>query len=104
MKASEIEIEFINTDYSPALTERCKLSDLKALERAQDKEITLISAWIDPKHQIPQEDKKLIFKLKNNDKRMGTFMLKDQWDRPNIFCDGAFHQLESVKGYYYVID
>ncbi len=38
MKASEIEIEFINFDYSPALTERCKLNDLKALERAQDKE------------------------------------------------------------------
>lgn len=101
MKASEIEIEFINFDYSPALTERCKLSDLKALERAQDKEITLICApqkWIDQNIQMPKHNDKILFIVKD-EVRLGVFLQYDQWNRENIFCDGAFHFTDKVKGW-----
>nr|WP_298658914.1 hypothetical protein [uncultured Flavobacterium sp.] len=58
--------------------------------------------WLLPKDELPVENRKIIFKLKGNDIRMGIFLVKDQWDRPNRFCDGAFHEAENVEGWFYV--
>jgi len=58
--------------------------------------------WLLPKDEMPVENRKIIFKLKGNDIRMGIFLVKDQWDRPNRFCDGAFHEAENIEGWFYV--
>ncbi len=55
--------------------------------------------WITDR--LPLHDEKVIFYLKGNDMRMGIFLEKDQWDRPNRFCDGAFHEAENVLGWIY---
>lgn len=60
--------------------------------------------WKDPSAEKPQPNKQLLFKLKNNDRRFGVFLEKDQFDRDNMFCDGSFHKIESVKGWMYVPD
>jgi len=64
--------------------------------------LAIETKWLLPKYELPTENKKIIFKLKNNDIRMGIFLVKDQWDRPNRFCDGAFHEAENIEGWFYV--
>ena len=61
-----------------------------------------IQTWISPLIEKPDVTRKVVFKLKNNDIRFGNFFIKDQWDRENMFCDGSFHELETVEGWMYV--
>jgi len=61
-----------------------------------------VANWILPKDEMPVENRKVIFKVGENDIRMGSFLVKDQWDRPNMFCDGSFHKAENVEGWFYV--
>lgn len=63
-----------------------------------------IQTWINPNKEKPNSTKKIIFKLRNNDRRFGVFLPKDQFDRENMFCDGSFHKLETVEGWMYVPD
>lgn len=58
--------------------------------------------WISVKDRLP-EHKQLVLYAANTTIQgfkqvvtSGIFLAKDQWDRPNVFCDGAFHGLEWV--------
>lgn len=50
----------------------------------------------------PQEKRKLLFVVGNNDIRLGNFLNQDQWGRKFMFCDGSFFNIESVKKWAYV--
>ena len=56
--------------------------------------------FVSPKDRLPDENQKVLFKLKSNDIRLGIFLKQDEWQRPNMFCDGAFHQSDNVTGWF----
>jgi len=63
-----------------------------------------IQTWISPLEQKPEDAKTILFKLKNNEKRFGYFLRKDQFERDNMFCDGAFFSMDEVIGWMYAPD
>jgi len=79
-----------------------KINELLEIEKQQPGQFN--PKWIAVNDGLPKENKKIIFKLKGNDVRMGMFLLKDEWGRPNVFCDGAFHEVGSVKEWFYLPD
>lgn len=50
----------------------------------------------------PEEKRKVLFIVGNNDVRLGKFLKKDQWERSNMFCDGSFFNIEQVVKWAYV--
>lgn len=66
--------------------------------------LVLETKWISPIEKKPIETRSVIFKLKGNDIRIGIFLVKDQFNRENMFCDGSFHKLETVIGWMYAPD
>lgn len=57
------------------------------------------SRWIPVTERLPEHNQQVIFKLKDNSIRLGRFLKNDQWESPNMFCDGSFHHLEDIKGW-----
>lgn len=101
MKATEIEIEFINTDYNPPLKQRCKLADITPslpIIIGNNADVTIVPKWIDQKTQMPKHNDRVLFIVKG-EVRLGVFLQYDQWNRENMFCDGAFHFTDKVEGW-----
>jgi len=58
------------------------------------------TTFVSPANRLPNENEKVLFKIKSNDIRLGVFMKRDEWGRPNMFCDGSFHQSNNVSGWF----
>lgn len=54
--------------------------------------------WISPNTQMPKNNDKILF-VTNNEERLGVFLESDQWDRKNMFCDGAYHFTDDIQGW-----
>ena len=101
MKASEIKIEFINTDCIPPLRQICSLENIKyslPIILANNADVNVIIPWKSPSVELPKHNDEVLFIVKDK-VRLGVFLRYDQWNRENIFCDGAFFFKDDVKGW-----
>lgn len=53
--------------------------------------------WINSEEQLPKADQQILFMVSETEMRKGVFLEKDQFDRFNMFCDGAFFHKSKVK-------
>lgn len=61
-----------------------------------------IPRWIPVEERLPEDESRVLFYVGSElFPRSGSFFEKDQWDRRNMFCDGAFHKIESVSFWTY---
>lgn len=66
------------------------------LEAMQEYASQFKPKWVDRLESLPSDNQKILFQLSNKEIRLGTFLSVDQWNRPNMFCDGAFHHAPHV--------
>ena len=49
------------------------------------------AGWVSCEERLPNHNEQILFIIKNRSQmRKGVFLNRDQWERPNMFCDGAF--------------
>ena len=56
--------------------------------------------WISVKDQLPKDGQEILFYTQGystNVMRLGGFVEKDQWDRPNMFIGDGFFHVENVS-------
>jgi hypothetical protein len=57
-------------------------------------------AWILADDRLPEDYERVLFFTRGfstNEMRLGIFLAKDQWDRSQMFCDGAFFPVKNIS-------
>lgn len=85
---NEINLEAILEDFAYEVLENT--------EEFLSVEVVNTEGWISPEIKLPEANQKVLFMVSDTDMRKGSFLLKDQWDRPLMFCDGSFFKAEDV--------
>jgi hypothetical protein len=81
--------------------EYIKLLEQQVIDLKDELDKAKVVKWIPVTPFTTTEEviRNVVFQLKNGELRLGSFLPLDQWDRPNMFVDGAFHNTSSVVRY-----
>lgn len=80
-------VEGFGRGYKAAL--QSTSNELEAL-KAEIKELKDRMEWISIDDRFPEHNQRILFLTIWDDIEKGVFLEKDQFDRPNMFCNGAF--------------
>lgn len=73
--------------------------EVEPVDTEQEQNKSDMKEWIKASDKLPEDNQRILFVDDHNGIRLGSFLKKDQWDRENMFCDGAFFNVSKVAAW-----